>query len=91
MIYLFLSILFSVATVSFFKLFEKYQVNTFPAIVINYFSCVVMGNLLAEKAIVVQSFWLMPLKALCEHDWLNYFLNHNYMFSHPYFYNVCHR
>ena len=60
MIYLFFSILFSVATVSFFKLFEKYQVNTFPAIVINYFSCVVMGNLLAEKAIVVQSFWLMP-------------------------------
>lgn len=43
MIYLFLSILFSTLIVVVFKLFPKYEVNTFQAIVVNYFICVIVG------------------------------------------------
>lgn len=60
MIYLLLSIALSVITVSFFKLFERYGVNTFPAIVANYFSCVVMGNLLNTEAVLFTPFWSEP-------------------------------
>jgi drug/metabolite transporter (DMT)-like permease len=58
MTYLLLSILFSVLTVSFFKLFERYQVNTLQAIVFNYFTCIGMGNLLSAKPIIMQPFWV---------------------------------
>lgn len=60
MIYLLLSIALSVITVSFFKLFERYGVNTFPAIVANYFSCVAMGNLLNTEAVLFTPFWSEP-------------------------------
>jgi drug/metabolite transporter (DMT)-like permease len=60
MIYLLLSIALSVITVSFFKLFERFGVNTFPAIVANYFSCVAMGNLLNPEAVLFTSFWNEP-------------------------------
>lgn len=60
MIYLLLSIALSVITVSFFKLFERYGVSTFPAIVANYFSCVVMGNLLNSEAVLLTPFWNEP-------------------------------
>jgi drug/metabolite transporter (DMT)-like permease len=57
---LLLSILFSVITVSFFKLFERYQVNTFQAIVANYFSCTVLGNVLLPQPVVLSTFWSQP-------------------------------
>jgi drug/metabolite transporter (DMT)-like permease len=60
MTYLLLSILLSVLTVSFFKLFERYQVNTLQAIVINYFTCIGMGNLLSSNPIILQPFWVEP-------------------------------
>ncbi len=57
MIFLFLSILFSVVTVSFFKLFETYKVDTFQAIISNYVVCVLMGNLISDKPIIATTFW----------------------------------
>lgn len=64
MIYLILSIVFSVVTVSFFKLFEKYNVQTFPAIVFNYIACVVIGNSISENPIVTTPFY--------EQNWFPY-------------------
>ena len=60
MIYLILSILFSVITVSFFKLFEKYRVHTFSAIVLNYISCVILGNVTGEHAVSLTPFYNEP-------------------------------
>lgn len=60
MIFLLLSIFLSVLTVSFFKLFETYGVNTFQAIFINYITCILVGNLLSTDAIILHSFWLEP-------------------------------
>ena len=60
MIFLILSILCSVITVSFFKLFERYNVQLFQALVGNYFACVVIGNLISDKAIITTDFWLEP-------------------------------
>lgn len=60
MIYLILSILFSVITVSFFKLFEKYRVYTFSAIVLNYISCVILGNVTGEHAVSLTPFYNEP-------------------------------
>jgi drug/metabolite transporter (DMT)-like permease len=60
MIYLLLSIFCSVVTVSFFKVFEKYGVNTFQAIVGNYVSCVLVGNYFLEKPILFTAFYLQP-------------------------------
>lgn len=60
MIYLILSILFSVITVSFFKLFEKYRVHTFSAIVLNYSSCVILGNVTGEHAVSLTPFYNEP-------------------------------
>jgi drug/metabolite transporter (DMT)-like permease len=57
MIYLILSIITSVIVVSYFKLFDKYQVNTFQAIVVNYITCTVMGNIMAEKPGITTPFW----------------------------------
>ncbi|MES2691601.1 MAG: EamA family transporter [Bacteroidota bacterium] len=58
MIYLLLSILTSVIVVCYFKLFDKYNVNTLQAIVVNYLTCVVMGNLLADKPGITTQFWV---------------------------------
>jgi drug/metabolite transporter (DMT)-like permease len=57
MIYLILSIITSVIVISYFKLFDKYQVNTFQAIVVNYITCTVMGNIMAEKPGITTPFW----------------------------------
>lgn len=45
MIFLLLSILSSTLLVMVFKFFPKYGINTFQAIVINYFICVICGSL----------------------------------------------
>jgi drug/metabolite transporter (DMT)-like permease len=60
MTYLVLSILFSVVTVSFFKLFERFGVQVFPAIVVNYFSCVLMGTFFGSHAVALTAFWQEP-------------------------------
>ncbi|MFN9581160.1 MAG: EamA/RhaT family transporter, partial [Bacteroidota bacterium] len=60
MIYLLLSIVFSVITVSFFKLFEKYGVHTISAIVLNYISCVRLGNISGEYAVSLSPFYNEP-------------------------------
>ena len=57
MIYLLISILTSVIVVAYFKLFDKYNVNTFEAIVVNYLVCATMGNLLAETPGITTAFW----------------------------------
>lgn len=57
MIYLLMSIITSVVVVSFFKLFETYKVNTFEAIVINYLTCAVLGNLVADTPGILTPFW----------------------------------
>lgn len=60
MIFLLLSIILSVLTVSFFKLFERYQVNTFQAILVNYVTCILIGNMLSTDTILFQPFWREP-------------------------------
>jgi drug/metabolite transporter (DMT)-like permease len=57
MIYLLLSILTSVIVVCYFKLFDIYKVNTLQAIVVNYLTCAIMGNLLADKPGILTPFW----------------------------------
>ncbi len=51
MIYLFLSILFSTLTVTYFKIFELKKVQTFQAIIVNYITCGVIGTSFSERAI----------------------------------------
>lgn len=58
MIYLLLSIVTSVIVVCFFKLFDKYNVNTLQAIVVNYLTCAIMGNALAETPGITTKFWV---------------------------------
>ena len=57
MIYLILSIITSVIVVAYFKLFDKYGVHTFEAIVVNYLVCATMGNMLAETPGITTAFW----------------------------------
>lgn len=57
MTYLLLSILTSVIVVCYFKLFDRYQVNTLQAIVVNYLTCAIMGNLLADVPGITTRFW----------------------------------
>ncbi len=49
MVYLLLSILCSTLIVVVFKLFRKYEVNTFQAIVVNYVVCVLVGSLMLQR------------------------------------------
>jgi drug/metabolite transporter (DMT)-like permease len=49
MIYLILSILFSVALLINFRLFSKYDINTFQAIVFNYPVCFITGYFLMDQ------------------------------------------
>ena len=72
MIYLLLSILTSVIVVAYFKLFDKYNVNTFEAIVVNYLVCATMGNLLAETPGITTAFW--------NEDWFKYTLILGFLF-----------
>ncbi len=60
MTYLVLSILFSTLTVSFFKVFERKNVDTFQAIVFNYLGCSILGNLLADVTIFNLPFYSTP-------------------------------
>ncbi len=60
MIFLLLSIVLSVLAVSFFKLFEKYGVNTFQGIIVNYVTCIIVGNIHSPSAIITQAFWREP-------------------------------
>ena len=59
MTYLVLSILFSTLTVSFFKVFERKNVDTFQAIVFNYLGCSILGNLVADETIFRLPFTLL--------------------------------
>jgi drug/metabolite transporter (DMT)-like permease len=52
MLFLALSICCTVAIYLLFRVFGKYGVDMLPAIVINYFTCAVLGNLLAEKPLL---------------------------------------
>lgn len=61
MIYLLLSILCSTYIVIVFKLFDKYKVDTFQAIVVNYFIAGSMGFLLNEAVI--------PIHEIPYQDW----------------------
>lgn len=60
MIFLVLSVLLSVLTVCFFKLFERFNVHTFQAILFNYLTCIVVGNLDAESPVILKHFWSEP-------------------------------
>ncbi|MCG9880189.1 MAG: DMT family transporter [Bacteroidia bacterium] len=72
MIYLVLSILFSTLTVSFFKVFHLKNVNTFHAIVVNYFTCGIIGTYFAKTPVYTASFWQAP--------WLIYTLVLGFLF-----------
>lgn len=49
MLYLILTILCTVYIVAAFKLFDKFEVDVFQAIVVNYFTCVITGSLLLQQ------------------------------------------
>lgn len=51
MLYLFTSILFTSSLYILFKLFPRYKVNAFPAIVFNYITCAVLGTLFYQKPV----------------------------------------
>ncbi|MFD2513718.1 hypothetical protein ACFSRY_07555 [Pontibacter locisalis] len=55
MLYLILSVLVSASLIFIFKLFQKYNVHTFQAIVINYVVCVLVGLLFPGGTEVLQS------------------------------------
>lgn len=62
MIYLILSIFSSTAIIVLFKVIDRYKLNTFNAIVINYFVAAALGYILAVKSPdvteIMQSTWL---------------------------------
>jgi drug/metabolite transporter (DMT)-like permease len=57
MIFLILSILFSSITVSFFKVFELKKVDTFQAIIVNYFTCSIIGSFFADNLLWSKAVW----------------------------------
>jgi drug/metabolite transporter (DMT)-like permease len=57
MIFLLLSILFSSITVSFFKVFELKKVDTFQAIIVNYFTCSIIGSFFADNLLWSKAVW----------------------------------
>ncbi|MEJ8756091.1 hypothetical protein WG947_03725 [Pontibacter sp. H259] len=54
MLYLLLSILASTSLVFIFKMFQRYNVHTFQAIVVNYVTCVVVGFLFSGGSAALQ-------------------------------------
>lgn len=60
MMYLLLSILFSTITVSFFKLFERYGVDTLQGIVFNYLTCAIAGSIIMGSNPIAQQVWQTP-------------------------------
>ncbi|MBC5775316.1 hypothetical protein H8S95_14650 [Pontibacter sp. KCTC 32443] len=67
MLYLLLSILASTSLVFIFKLFQRYNVHTFQAIVMNYLTCVLVGFLFSGGSNAVQP-------AVLEQSWVLYAL-----------------
>ncbi|MER2996300.1 hypothetical protein [Pontibacter populi] len=55
MVYLLLSIIASTSLVFIFKLFQRFEVHTFQAIVVNYLTCVLVGFLFSGGSGVVQA------------------------------------
>lgn len=60
MIYLILSVLFSSSLFVIFKLFNKYQVDNFQAIVVNYFVAFLVGYSLMDNTIEINSVVSLP-------------------------------
>jgi drug/metabolite transporter (DMT)-like permease len=67
MLYLLLSIIASTSLVFIFKLFQRFEVPTFQAIVVNYLTCVVVGFLFSGGGSVVQG-------SLLQQSWVVYAL-----------------
>ena len=72
MIFLILSVLFSSITVSFFKVFELKKVDTFQAIIVNYFTCSVIGSFYADHAVWTKAVW--------SSDWIYFALFLGFLF-----------
>lgn len=72
MIYLLLSILSSVFIFVIFKLFTKYKINTFQAIVANYFVACISGVIAYDKPII--------LSEIPKYDWFYYSLGLGVLF-----------
>lgn len=66
MIYLLLSVLASVLIFVVFKLFAKYNINTFQAIVVNYFVACICGVIAYDKTIIISE--------IPTYDWFYYTL-----------------
>lgn len=68
MIFLLLSILSSTAIFVLFKLFDKYQINTLQAIVVNYITAFFFGIILSKKPFIlsetIQSDWFLGAMGL---------------------------
>ncbi|MES2382302.1 MAG: EamA family transporter [Bacteroidota bacterium] len=78
MIFLLLSILASTITVSFFKIFEKVGVNTLQAIIFNYLTCAILGNLIdSEQAVITTTFY--------SEEWFKYTLLLGFLFISIFF------
>lgn len=78
MIFLLLSILASTITVSFFKIFEKVGVNTLQAIIFNYLTCSILGNLIdSEQAVITTTFY--------NQEWFKYTLLLGFLFISIFF------
>ncbi len=60
MIYLIITIILNVILTSLFKVFPKYDINSFQAIVINYIVCVVTGSLFIGKYPISTSSYQQP-------------------------------
>lgn len=78
MLFLLLSILASTITVSFFKIFERVGVNTLQAIVFNYITCAILGNLFStETPVILTNFY--------QQDWFPYTLLLGFFFISIFF------
>ncbi|MEM6686489.1 MAG: EamA/RhaT family transporter, partial [Bacteroidota bacterium] len=60
MIYLALSVLISSSLLVIFKLFDKYQVNTFQAIVVNYLAAFCCGFFFYRNGITISEITTRP-------------------------------
>ncbi len=78
LLYLAGSILSSTIIVLLFKVFEQKQVNSFQAIVINYFVCVATGSLLIGEVPVEADFW--------KEEWFPYALGLGILFISTFYF-----
>ena len=78
MIFLFLSILASTITVSFFKIFERVGVNTLQGIIFNYVTCAILGNIFTtETPDILTNFY--------QQEWFPYTLLLGFLFISIFF------